>query len=156
MWTYVVLSKWSDADLFRVQLGRQPVPASWVPVLFYALPGSELTIACLIAYRPSRLYGLRASLLLMCCFTMYVALALTNNIWEHRPCACGGILSHMGWRTHLWFNLIVTLSNAAAIYFQKTIRIHQRQKSGENSRSGLAGQKAKHKFYFFTKVFRTF
>jgi len=140
MWTYVVLSKWSDGDLFRTQLGRQPIPYAWVPILFYVLPGVELLLAFLIAHHRTRRRGLWVSLFMMLGFTIYVILALNNHIWEHRPCACGGILNRMGWRTHLWFNLIVCLLNGLAIYLQKN---HQtRKESGESFPSGLAGQKA--------------
>jgi hypothetical protein len=44
-------------------------------------------------------------------FTGYIALALAG-IWSSMPCSCGGILGHLSWVPHLFFNLfflIVTI-----------------------------------------------
>lgn len=140
LWTYAVISKWGDHEVFAAQLARQPIPAILINVIFWLLPSIELICAFLIAGNNTRKIGLYLSLALLIFFTAYVALALSGMIWEKRPCACGGLFAKMGWKSHLIFNTGCTILNFIAIKLSRKLK--PREESGESFLSGLAGQKA--------------
>jgi hypothetical protein len=83
------------------------------PILAIAVPTIELITASLLAIPKFRKIGLYASLNLMTMFTAYIIAILT--ISDHIPCACGGVLSKMGWTEHLIFNIIFTILPIIAI-----------------------------------------
>lgn len=114
LFVYAAASKLADMDTFRGQLLNQPFPHGLAGILVYALPAAELlTAGLLLAPRTSR-YGLRLSLGLLLAFTGYIAL-VKLHYWSRVPCSCGGILSHMSWTTHLFFNLFFILLTVLAL-----------------------------------------
>jgi hypothetical protein len=109
LWVYAAVSKLADYNLFIEQLKRQPLPA-WSPsLLSWALPAAEITTALLLCVETTRNYGLAASWIMLACFTIYTALAL-SGAYGSIPCSCGGIFSFMQWRGHLIFNVVATLA----------------------------------------------
>ncbi len=104
LWSYTAVSKWSAPAAFRTSLSRQPLGMVPVELIFYALPSTELIAAMLLCIKKTRKLGLSLSLLLMLGFTLYVALTLAGAFGSV-PCACGGVIQHMGWKAHLYFNL---------------------------------------------------
>ncbi|MDP9078832.1 MAG: hypothetical protein M3O71_15490 [Bacteroidota bacterium] len=119
LFVYAAASKLLAFDDFRGQLYNQTFPHGLAEVLVYALPAAELAaVACLLLPR-LQLTGLVLSLDLLLLFTGYIALVLLH-FWERVPCSCGGILSHMGWGTHLVFNCLFLVINLIAIriYFR--------------------------------------
>ena len=69
----------------------------------WLVPISELVLAILLLIRPFRLFALYGSLILMALFSAYIIVVL--NYSDHIPCSCGGVISSMGWETHLVFNI---------------------------------------------------
>lgn len=115
LWVYAAVSKLETFEAFQQQLLRQPLP-TWLTVqLAWGLPVVELTAALLLIFRRSRGVGLMLSFLLMLLFTGYVGLAVLG-VWEELPCACGGVLSSLGWREHLVFNGVYTLVAGCGLY----------------------------------------
>jgi hypothetical protein len=70
----------------------------------WLIPSSEIILAILLAIPKSRLYGLYGSFLLMTAFTFYILFMFIYKV--NLPCSCGGILEHMTWKTHLYFNIV--------------------------------------------------
>lgn len=136
LWTYAVVSKWGDHEVFKAQLARQPIPANLVNIVFWLLPSIELICALLIANSHTRENGLYLSLALLVFFTTYVAFALSGMIWEKRPCACGGLFSTMGWKNHLIFNIGFTILNTIAIKLYRKSKISQRKWGELSERAG--------------------
>lgn len=118
LWVYAALSKLREVEVFATQLALQPLPDWLVPYLVWALPVTELVVAGLLIFRRSALAGLWLSLGLLLLFTGYVALAVLG-IWQDLPCACGGVLSQLGWREHLVFNLLFTVLAVYGVVLSK-------------------------------------
>jgi hypothetical protein len=102
LFTYAALSKLMDYSTFKYQLGRSPYVTGLAGFVAWALPVGELLIAIALVFSRTLLIGLYASFLTMLMFTGYIYAMLHYSYFV--PCSCGGILSKMGWTTHLWFN----------------------------------------------------
>src|SRR5690606_40838422 len=83
----------------------------------------------------TRLWGLIGSLTLMLSFEAYIAWMKIMEIQTgmRLPCTCGGIVSQMGWTTHLYFNGIFILLLSLSIYFLQTWKKHQTLRSEEHT-----------------------
>jgi len=100
-------------------LGRSPLISDFASVLSVGIPTIELTIATLVLIPKTRRAGLIASFIVMALFSLYVAYILFFA--AKRPCSCGGIFRDMGWRTHLIFNLFMTV--LAYVGFKLTTKV---------------------------------
>jgi putative oxidoreductase len=114
LFVYAATSKLMSIGEFRIQLHRQPFPPGVSDALLYLLPASEIVAAILLLFMRTSFAGLQLSLALLILFTGYVTLVLLH-FWSKVPCACGGILNHMTWRTHLVFNCCFIAINIIAI-----------------------------------------
>ncbi|MBS1781004.1 MAG: hypothetical protein JST70_16890 [Bacteroidetes bacterium] len=116
LWVYAALSKITDFDKFKVQLGQSPLLTAFATWVAWIIPTVEILLAVLLAIPRTRLPALYASFSLMVMFTAYIV-AITQ-FSEYIPCSCGGILQHMSWNAHLVFNLLfVGLALTAIILF---------------------------------------
>jgi putative oxidoreductase len=84
---------------------RQPVGYLLRIILIHVLPISELWIAALLVWKKTQEFGLYLSLFFLATFSIYIAMGMLHY-FGNIPCSCGGILENMGWKIHLWFNLI--------------------------------------------------
>lgn len=107
LWVYASLAKLADTTAFLRELKNQVFPKETLQLLFYLIPISELLVAGLLILKRTRTYGLLFSLVLMLIFTAYIILIL-YGYYDRVPCSCGGVLSTLGWRSHLIFNLFFT------------------------------------------------
>jgi putative oxidoreductase len=114
LFVYAAASKLLVFGLFRGQLYNQDFPHWMADILVYALPALELITVALLCVPRTQKRGLLLFLMLMAVFTGYIALVMLH-FWDRVPCSCGGILSHMGWGTHLAFNCLFLLLALAAI-----------------------------------------
>jgi len=104
LFIYAAISKLTDFQKFKVQLGQSPLLAPVVKPVTWMVPGIEITIVILLIIKKTQLKGLFMSFGLMVMFTGYIITIL--NFSEYIPCSCGGILQNMSWKQHLLFNLI--------------------------------------------------
>jgi hypothetical protein len=102
LFVYAALSKISDFEKFRVQLGKSPLILAYAGWVVWIIPTFELIIAGLLAIKRFQLLGLYASFSLMVMFSAYIIAILKFS--EYIPCSCGGILENMSWTEHLIFN----------------------------------------------------
>lgn len=129
LFMYTAVSKLLNYDLFVFQM--QLVPSDrlsrWAPFLGRAVPIIELILVLLLYLNKTRLWGLIGSLTLMLSFEAYIAWMKIMEIQTgmRLPCTCGGIVSQMGWTTHLYFNGIFILLLSLSIYFLQTWKKHQ-------------------------------
>lgn len=114
LYVYAACSKLADIAAFRGSLYNQAFPHELAGFLLYALPAAELGTVALLLFPLTERYGLLLSLFLLLAFTGYIALVLLH-FFPRVPCSCGGILSHMGWKTHLVFNCLFLGINIAAL-----------------------------------------
>lgn len=113
LFTYAAGSKLHDYDKFVVQLSQSPLLTSFAKVYAIFIPLLELVIVALLFFSKTRLLGLYASYAIMVLFTSYII--VITHLSEFIPCSCGGILSQMTWKIHLYFNLGYVLLNLAGI-----------------------------------------
>lgn len=103
LFVYAAMSKLMDFQQFKVQLGQSSILIGYEHWVAWFVPVSELVLALLLLIRPYRLFALYGSLGLMSLFSAYIIVVL--NYSDHIPCSCGGVISSMGWETHLVFNI---------------------------------------------------
>ena len=105
LFVYTGLSKVIDWEQTKSGLYNQVFPTWLSHVLLYMLPVLEIATAILLVIPKFRALGLRVSVILMACFTLYIVLILTG-IFGRIPCSCGGVIDSLGWWEHLVFYLV--------------------------------------------------
>lgn len=118
LWSYSSMSKLTDISRFQQALTIFNFPFGLKLFFSFGIPISELLIAIFLITPRYRKPALWFSMLLLSGFTIYVILAVFN-FFEKRPCACGGVLSMLSWRMHLFFNITFSLINALAIFLSR-------------------------------------
>jgi uncharacterized membrane protein YphA (DoxX/SURF4 family) len=103
LFVYAALMKLRDTEEFVAQMQQSPLLLPFATWVAWVVPLTELAVAALLTIRRFRLIGLIASFTLMAMFTVYIIIIM--NFADHVPCSCGGILSEMGWKEHLFFNI---------------------------------------------------
>ena len=97
------MSKLTHYGVTTIQMKSQPLPEWSVGFLTWFVPVTELLLALLLLVRKTRFMGLLLSTHLMLLFTLYVLYVL-HIPKENIPCSCGGLISQLGWKGHLWLN----------------------------------------------------
>lgn len=113
LFVYTGVSKLIDHKTFTTQLISLTGDETMGKTLSYLLPLGELMIAGLIAVIRTRLFGLILFTLLMAGFTGYISYLLVSG--KKLPCTCGGMISTMTWKQHLWFNGCFVVAGIASI-----------------------------------------
>ena len=116
LWSYAVFVKLADLTLFQRQMHQQPFRGGVTLMLIFAVPILEAAAAILLVLNKRKL-GLWISLLLLLAFTGYVILVLAD-FFPNTPCSCGGLISKMTWKTHLWFNVFFIVFNVYCLFFE--------------------------------------
>jgi putative oxidoreductase len=124
LWAYAASAKLMDFANFKLQMHRQLLPQFLDHALPYLLPPFELGIALLLTIPKTTRLGLYLSLFLIALFTAYVGLMITGKFGKI-PCSCGGIISHLGWNIHFYFNCFFLLINLIPIILsqKKGVRV---------------------------------
>lgn len=117
LFIYAGASKLLDYRAFVSQLSESPVFGRLASLLAFIVPVLEIVIAILLYKPKTRLAGLYASLILLSSFTLYLIALLSFN--THLPCSCGGILTGMGWKAHIYFNMSFIVLCIVAILLWK-------------------------------------
>ncbi|WP_110056693.1 MauE/DoxX family redox-associated membrane protein [Chitinophaga sp. S165] len=126
---YAAVSKVSDMEKFRTEIGQSPLLTYFVPVIAIGVPVFEIAIVGLLYFERTRLLGLYLSLFLMAAFTAYVIAIM--RFASHVPCSCGGILSNMNWKQHLGFNIAFTGLALAGILLVENYTKKELNKKGK-------------------------
>lgn len=114
VFSYTAVDKLLHISSFIRNLVSQPINRSIAFGLAYTIPILELLIVVMLLWNRTRKQGLYISLLLLAIFTTYISLILLN-LFPKIPCSCGGVISSMGWHTHLVFNLGLIAINMISI-----------------------------------------
>ncbi|SIT96077.1 hypothetical protein SAMN05660493_00749 [Epilithonimonas bovis DSM 19482] len=120
LFIYAAVSKLMDFENFRVQLAQSPMLSAYAGVVSYGVIALELLISLLLLVPKTRKAALYASFGLMAAFTVYIYLIL--NYSDFVPCSCGGILEKLGWKEHLFFNIIMVGLACTALFYAETKR----------------------------------
>jgi uncharacterized membrane protein YphA (DoxX/SURF4 family) len=130
LFVYAAVTKLLTYAQFKEQLIYSPIGSRLAGLLAWLVPSIELAIAISLIIPASRKAGFYLSFLLMLIFTGYVYYVL--HFVHEVPCACGGVLSRMGWKTHLVFNMTYTLIALAGILLSQNILLRKRTGQAEN------------------------
>lgn len=117
LFTYTAVNKLSDIADFRFTLQQMPFISRSAHILAIGLPVLELLVSALLFFKVSRVAGIYGALALMSCFTGFIAYMLVTS--QSLPCSCGGVLRHLSWKQHLWFNIFFTVLAMAGLYFER-------------------------------------
>ncbi len=113
LYTYTAISKFTDQELFKVTLRRSPLIDHGADTIAWLLPATELIVVLLLFFERTRKTGLYASLVLLVLFTLYLLYMVLFA--ADLPCSCGGMLSKMSWKQHIFFNLFFIVLNLIGI-----------------------------------------
>lgn len=102
LFVYTASSKLIHLGQFQLQLERFPFISSYSTWIAIGVPLVELVVAGLLLFEKYILTALYASMSLMVLFTAYIIMVLSFS--DSIPCSCGGVVSSMGWKTHVIFN----------------------------------------------------
>ncbi|SHM89777.1 hypothetical protein SAMN05444266_11341 [Chitinophaga jiangningensis] len=117
LFTYASLSKLADYQKFLSQLGQSEILSAYSKEISIVIPSVELLICCLLFFSRTKLLGLYSSFGLMLLFTLYIGSMLLFT--EDVPCSCGGILEHLSWEAHIWFNVGVVLLTVVGVLWHR-------------------------------------
>lgn len=103
LFMYTAANKLLTIPSFASTLAKSPLIGPYHIVLAWGIPILEIVISIVLIFPSFRKSGLRASLLMMIVFTVYLLYMVLSG--SKLPCNCGGVISAMTWRQHIWFNL---------------------------------------------------
>jgi hypothetical protein len=127
VFVYTATSKLMQLEHFETVLKTSPLIGIYARYVSVMLPAIELVAAVLLFFPATRMRGLVLSLTLMILFTVYISYMLVFN--QHLPCSCGGFIGRLSWKEHLFFNLILTVVAATAVFHNKIfIAINRRSR----------------------------
>lgn len=104
-----------DVTAFRDTMFKSPVLRPYVTELSYAIPVAELFVCLLLLFNKTKTAGYYASLLLLALFTGYIVYILVRH-GSMLPCSCGGVVSLLSWKQHLFFNAFFIFITLRALY----------------------------------------
>ncbi len=110
---YTAIGKLTAHNSFHTSLVKSSLTPFAAEVLSWALPLLEILVAAMLFLPSLRLKGLIASMLLMVFFTGFIGYKLVTA--SRLPCSCGGIISKLSWKQHLWLNVFLATLAAIAV-----------------------------------------
>jgi hypothetical protein len=126
LFLYAAGIKLIEYKTFVSQIGMSPLVTRYSGVLAWLVPTTEIVLSVMLMVPRFRGLGLYGSFGLMMMFTLYIIAMFSLD--TKLPCACGGVLSNLGWREHLLFNIVFDLLGLAAIML--TYQIFGNKKTG--------------------------
>lgn len=139
---YAAVTKAMDRPLFERTLAASPWLTALSAPLSIGIPLLEIGLGMGLWSHRYRQHALFGTMLLMTCFTGYVAAML---LWSPKlPCGCGGIIDTFSWRAHLLFNGVVTILALSTWSLQKNIQRTMAIPPGGTERTGPPAGQAEH------------
>lgn len=126
LFVYTPVSKLMQMDRYIASMKAQPLDPGFSHFLVYALPAAELMIVVILAIPRYRKTGLYLSLGMLIIFTGYISL-IQINYYGRIPCSCGGVISALEWKGHLFFNLYFIVANSWALWIYHRMEQHNKR-----------------------------
>lgn len=108
LWLYTSVYKALQIDTSIEQLGDSPLIEPFAVWFGYGLPIVEFALFLMLLIPRTRKYALIGSVVLLALFTLYI-LVILNYYRADVPCTCGGVISKLSWKNHIYFNLTFQL-----------------------------------------------
>lgn len=120
LFIYTPVSKLMQMDRYISSMKAQPLSPAFRNILIYTLPAAEFITVAILAIPRHRKTGLYLSLGMLIIFTGYISL-IQLNYYGRIPCSCGGVISALEWKGHLFFNLYFLLTNIWALWIYRSM-----------------------------------
>lgn len=120
LFVYTAASKLMTHQAFLGSLKSSPLLNFAGPFLSWTVPAVEILVAAMLFTPNYRETGLFAAFYLMVLFTIYIGYMLIAV--SHLPCSCGGIISKLSWKQHLYLNAFFVVLAATGIYFNRRLK----------------------------------
>lgn len=120
LFLYTAVSKILDYENFKVALQDSLWLKPISSILSWTLPAIEIILALILFFPSTRIKGLYASICLLALFISYLLNVITFS--PHLPCNCGGVLTFLTWKDHIYFNLFFIALSITGIILYKRYR----------------------------------
>lgn len=125
LFLYTAVSKLADYNRFERVLHMAPQLHRFSVAAAVTVPVAELLVCVLLFFPATRKAGAAVSFLLLAVMTGYLVYMLLYA--PELPCRCGGVISMLGWKQHVWFNLFFMGLSATAFLLLKHERLISRR-----------------------------
>jgi len=119
LFLYTALSKYTDLGAFKYSLSQSPLLNKFVGFIAIVLPAAEILTVVFLIIPKTRLKGLYISAGLLSAFTLYLTGMLMFS--KDLPCGCGGVISSLSWKQHIFFNLFFILISILGIRLYRKV-----------------------------------
>jgi len=102
LFIYTASSKIFTFQDFNNVLHAVPIFGRYHLVISVLIISAEIIIGAMLIIPFTKRTGLLAALILMIIFTIYLIYMVSFE--KVLPCSCGGVISHLSWKNHIWFN----------------------------------------------------
>lgn len=103
LFVYTAASKLTTLETFEQVLGKSSLLSSYHVFIARLIPITEIIISILLILPSTKKLGLYLSLGLMLVFTTYLIYMVLSG--GNVICHCGGVISSLTWKQHIWFNI---------------------------------------------------
>lgn len=118
LFVYTAVSKLMTIATFQKVLSHYPMLTRYTVFTSYAVPTIELLVAALFVHNKTKVIGMITTLILILIFLLYIVFML-HSLGTNLPCSCGGIISKLSWKDHIWFNAILIILAGFALRIRK-------------------------------------
>lgn len=116
LFAYTSYAKIIDHEAFSKALSDSVLISDYADFVAWLIPIIEILIAITFIIPKMQPIGLIASLGLISIFTVYLIYMLMTA--STLPCHCGGVISNLTWRQHIWLNMTFIVMAAFALRFK--------------------------------------
>jgi uncharacterized membrane protein YphA (DoxX/SURF4 family) len=121
LFVYTAYSKFTEHERFAQVLTVSPhIGATFAQLISWFIPIIETVIAIILIAPTLRKIAMTATLGLMTIFTIYLIFMVASG--SKLPCSCGGVISEMNWKQHIWFNISLIILAIISMVFQKKMQ----------------------------------
>ncbi len=103
LFMYTAANKLLTIKSFSSTIAKMSFIGQYDLILAWGIPILEIVISIILIIPSLRKLGLRAALILMVIFTVYLVYMVLSG--SKLPCNCGGVISSLSWQQHIWFNV---------------------------------------------------
>lgn len=118
LFVYTATGKIQSYHSFNLVLSKSVLIGEYHTIVAWGVPAIEIIISILLVFPLSRKAGLICSLAIMLVFTVYLIYMVNSG--TQLICTCGGVLSTLTWKQHIWFNVIFILIAATGLKYYKS------------------------------------
>jgi hypothetical protein len=133
LFLYTSLSKYANIQTFEFSLKMSPILKNFSHLVAVTLPALEIGVVILLTIPRTRLAGIYMSLILLSIFTIYLIGIVSFS--KTLPCGCGGVISKLSWKEHIYFNMFFVIISVIGVWLQNEVLRTQRRKLVDNKQS---------------------